>query len=51
MAENTHDIIIAGGGATGCLIAGRLAAADPNLKILARPLHERSSLIFAYIVY
>ncbi|TCD63024.1 hypothetical protein EIP91_006087 [Steccherinum ochraceum] len=30
----TFDIIIAGGGATGCVIAGRLAAADANLKIL-----------------
>ncbi|KAJ7761999.1 GMC oxidoreductase-domain-containing protein [Mycena maculata] len=28
------DIIFAGGGASGCLIAGRLAAADPSLRIL-----------------
>jgi len=28
------DIIIAGGGTTGCVIAGRLAAADPSLRIL-----------------
>ncbi|KAH7409702.1 hypothetical protein BKA64DRAFT_665641 [Cadophora sp. MPI-SDFR-AT-0126] len=28
------DIIIAGGGTAGCVIAGRLAAADPNLEIL-----------------
>ncbi|EPS98838.1 hypothetical protein FOMPIDRAFT_156775 [Fomitopsis schrenkii] len=27
------DIIIAGGGTTGCVIAGRLAAADPSLRI------------------
>ncbi|KAL7269728.1 hypothetical protein RUND412_007595 [Rhizina undulata] len=27
------DIIIAGGGAAGCVIAGRLAAADPNISI------------------
>lgn len=25
------DIIIAGGGTAGCVVAGRLAAADPNL--------------------
>ncbi|TFK36631.1 alcohol oxidase-like protein [Crucibulum laeve] len=29
-----YDIVFAGGGASGCLIAGRLAAADPSLKIL-----------------
>ncbi|KAJ7455243.1 GMC oxidoreductase-domain-containing protein [Mycena galericulata] len=29
-----YDIIFAGGGATGCVVAGRLAAADPSLKIL-----------------
>ncbi|KAJ7745758.1 GMC oxidoreductase-domain-containing protein [Mycena metata] len=28
------DIIFAGGGTSGCLIAGRLAAADPSLRIL-----------------
>ncbi|KAG2137938.1 GMC oxidoreductase-domain-containing protein [Suillus clintonianus] len=28
------DIIFAGGGATACVIAGRLAACDPSLKIL-----------------
>ncbi|KAJ6520923.1 GMC oxidoreductase-domain-containing protein [Mycena vulgaris] len=28
------DIIFAGGGSSGCLIAGRLAAADPSLRIL-----------------
>ncbi|KAK4211453.1 GMC oxidoreductase-domain-containing protein [Rhypophila decipiens] len=28
------DIIIAGGGTAGCIVAGRLAAADPNLTIL-----------------
>ncbi|KJA14517.1 GMC oxidoreductase [Hypholoma sublateritium FD-334 SS-4] len=33
--ENTvFDIIFAGGGASACITAGRLAAADPNLKIL-----------------
>ncbi|KZT68093.1 GMC oxidoreductase [Daedalea quercina L-15889] len=28
------DIVIAGGGTTGCVIAGRLAAADPSLRIV-----------------
>ncbi|KDQ20453.1 hypothetical protein BOTBODRAFT_169207 [Botryobasidium botryosum FD-172 SS1] len=32
--EPEYDIIFAGGGAAGCLAAGRLAAADPSLKIL-----------------
>ncbi|KAJ7170887.1 GMC oxidoreductase-domain-containing protein [Mycena crocata] len=30
----SYDIIFAGGGAAGCVVAGRLAAADPMLKIL-----------------
>ncbi|KAH9481244.1 Alcohol oxidase [Psilocybe cubensis] len=29
-----YDIIFAGGGASACITAGRLAAADPSLKIL-----------------
>ncbi|KAL4253793.1 GMC oxidoreductase family protein [Abortiporus biennis] len=29
-----YDIIFAGGGSTACLIAGRLATADPNIRIL-----------------
>ncbi|TCD60832.1 hypothetical protein EIP91_009421 [Steccherinum ochraceum] len=33
MSEH-YDVIIAGGGTAGCVIAGRLAAADPNLRIL-----------------
>jgi choline dehydrogenase-like flavoprotein len=28
------DIIIAGGGSAGCIVAGRLAAADPTLHVL-----------------
>ncbi|KAF9563187.1 alcohol oxidase [Agrocybe pediades] len=32
--DAVYDIIFAGGGATACITAGRLAAADPNLKIL-----------------
>lgn len=31
-------LISVAGGASGCLIAGRLAAADPSLKILVRVL-------------
>ncbi|KAJ7035448.1 hypothetical protein C8F04DRAFT_1233674 [Mycena alexandri] len=30
-----YDIIFAGGGSTACVIAGRLAAADSSLRILA----------------
>lgn len=32
--SETYDIIFAGGGATACVVAGRLAEADPSLKIL-----------------
>ncbi|KAF8206181.1 hypothetical protein K438DRAFT_1904949 [Mycena galopus ATCC 62051] len=32
-----YDIIFAGGGTTACVVAGRLAAADPSLKILVVP--------------
>ncbi|TRM70282.1 alcohol oxidase-like protein [Schizophyllum amplum] len=34
MASQTYDIVFAGGGTTACVAAGRLAAADPSLKIL-----------------
>ncbi|KAH9852914.1 alcohol oxidase-like protein [Lenzites betulinus] len=34
MGHDTYDIIIAGGGTCGCIIAARLAAADPSLSIL-----------------
>ncbi|KAI9060146.1 GMC oxidoreductase [Trametes sanguinea] len=34
MSQQTFDIVIAGGGTCGCIIASRLAAADPNLSIL-----------------
>ncbi|KAI0089825.1 alcohol oxidase-like protein [Irpex rosettiformis] len=33
-AQPEFDVIFAGGGTSACLIAGRLADADPNLKIL-----------------
>ncbi|KAF7796088.1 hypothetical protein EIP86_007259 [Pleurotus ostreatoroseus] len=29
-----YDLIVAGGGTAGCIVAGRLAAADPKLRIL-----------------
>ncbi|THH02999.1 hypothetical protein EW146_g10522, partial [Bondarzewia mesenterica] len=32
--DTEYDLVVAGGGTCGCLIAGRLAAADPHLKIL-----------------
>ncbi|KAH9891941.1 alcohol oxidase-like protein [Cubamyces lactineus] len=34
MSQATYDIIIAGGGTAGCVLAGRLAAADSNLSVL-----------------
>ncbi|KAI0759054.1 alcohol oxidase-like protein [Fomes fomentarius] len=34
MSQHEFDIVIAGGGTTGCVVAGRLAAADPSLTIL-----------------
>ncbi|KAH9920874.1 alcohol oxidase-like protein [Epithele typhae] len=33
-APQTYDVIIAGGGTAGCIVAGRLADADPSLTIL-----------------
>ncbi|KAJ7855578.1 GMC oxidoreductase-domain-containing protein [Mycena leptocephala] len=34
--QPTYDIVFAGGGATACVISGRLAAADRTLRILVR---------------
>ncbi|KAF8955191.1 GMC oxidoreductase-domain-containing protein [Flammula alnicola] len=34
LSQNEYDIIFAGGGTAGCVTAGRLAKADPSLKIL-----------------
>ncbi|KAH7913539.1 GMC oxidoreductase-domain-containing protein, partial [Hygrophoropsis aurantiaca] len=34
LTHNEYDIIFAGGGAAACLTAGRIADADPRLKIL-----------------
>lgn len=28
------DVIVCGGGPAGCVVAGRLAYADPNLKVM-----------------
>ncbi|KAH9971399.1 alcohol oxidase-like protein [Lactifluus volemus] len=48
-----YDIVIAGGGAAGCIIAGRLATADPKLSILVleagpltydNPVHKQPAL-------
>ncbi|KAF8262158.1 alcohol oxidase-like protein [Lactarius quietus] len=32
--NDEYDIVIAGGGTAACVVAGRLAAADPNLRVL-----------------
>ncbi|KAF8237035.1 alcohol oxidase [Tricholoma matsutake] len=34
VSDNLYDVIFAGGGSAACVTAGRLAAADPSLKIL-----------------
>ncbi|KAI0324556.1 alcohol oxidase-like protein [Cubamyces sp. BRFM 1775] len=34
MSQATFDVVVAGGGTAGCVLAGRLAAADPTLTIL-----------------
>ncbi|KAF8655059.1 hypothetical protein AX16_003260 [Volvariella volvacea WC 439] len=47
--EASYDIIFAGGGASGCLIAGRLAAADPSLKILIVEAGEHTLNLPAHI--
>lgn len=33
-ALDSYDIVIAGGGATACIVAARVAEADRSLKIL-----------------
>jgi len=32
--EDEYDVVFAGGGTSACVVAGRLAAADPTLRIL-----------------
>ncbi|KIJ66955.1 GMC oxidoreductase [Hydnomerulius pinastri MD-312] len=43
-SQSEYDVIFAGGGAAACLAAGRLADADPTLKILVleQGLHTRN---------
>lgn len=41
-APDSYDIVIAGGGATACIVAARVAEADRSLKIL---ILEVSSLL------
>ncbi|KAJ7227340.1 GMC oxidoreductase-domain-containing protein [Mycena pura] len=44
-----HDIVFAGGGTAACVVAGRLAAADPNLKILLIEAGQHINNIKAHI--
>lgn len=47
--QTIHLILIAGG-ATACITAGRLAEADPNLKILVRLLLSSLSIDFNLVL-
>ncbi|TFK74184.1 alcohol oxidase [Pluteus cervinus] len=56
--DTIYDIIFAGGGASGCLVAGRLAKADPSLKILIveqgehtkdKPAHIQPARYFSHL--
>ncbi|KAF8335164.1 GMC oxidoreductase-domain-containing protein [Amanita rubescens] len=58
-AQPEYDIIFAGGGATACIVAGRLAAADSTLKILIiedgpgkrdKPVHVQPARYFGNLV-
>ncbi|KAJ6574745.1 GMC oxidoreductase-domain-containing protein [Mycena capillaripes] len=49
MSTPAFDIIFAGGGTSGCLIAGRLASADPSLRILILEAGEHTRGLDAYI--
>ncbi|KAJ6512998.1 GMC oxidoreductase-domain-containing protein [Mycena sanguinolenta] len=44
-----YDIIFAGGGTTACVVAGRLAAADPSLKILIIEAGKHTKDVSTYI--
>ncbi|THU89985.1 alcohol oxidase-like protein [Dendrothele bispora CBS 962.96] len=48
-SDINFDIIFAGGGTAACLTAGRLAAADPNLKILILEAGEHTKDMPAHI--
>uniref|UniRef100_A0A0W0FAC3 Alcohol oxidase-like protein n=1 Tax=Moniliophthora roreri TaxID=221103 RepID=A0A0W0FAC3_MONRR len=45
----TYDTVFAGGGAAACVAAGRLAAADPNLKILILEAGEHTKGLDAHV--
>ncbi|ETW83635.1 GMC oxidoreductase 6 [Heterobasidion irregulare TC 32-1] len=47
--DTEYDIIIAGGGTAGCLLAGRLAAASPTLTILVLEAGPSTLEILAHI--
>ncbi|TRM64391.1 GMC oxidoreductase-domain-containing protein [Schizophyllum amplum] len=49
MAPAQYDIIFAGGGCAACVAAGRLAAADPSLKILILEAGEHTKDLDAHI--
>lgn len=40
------DIIVVGGGAAGCIVAGRLAKADPSLQIAIIEAGQVSLVLF-----
>ncbi|KAI0310132.1 alcohol oxidase-like protein [Amylostereum chailletii] len=44
-----YDIIVAGGGTCGCVVAGRLAAADPSLKILILEAGPETKELLAHV--
>ncbi|KAJ6519466.1 GMC oxidoreductase-domain-containing protein [Mycena sanguinolenta] len=49
MSFPEFDLIFAGAGAAGCLIAGRLASADPSLRILILESGEDTRGLAAYV--
>ncbi|KAF8910562.1 glucose-methanol-choline oxidoreductase [Gymnopilus junonius] len=49
MSQESYDIIFAGGGAAACITAGRLADADPNLKILILEAGPHSEELFYHV--
>ncbi|KIK65269.1 hypothetical protein GYMLUDRAFT_39626 [Collybiopsis luxurians FD-317 M1] len=49
MATETYDLVFGGGGAAACLIAGRLAAANPALRILILEAGEHTKDLDAHV--
>lgn len=45
----SYDILIAGAGATGCIVAARVAEADPSLKILVIEVGGSAQLSFSLL--